>query len=317
MHKHLQCHHPRQFREVEQAKPTGPTPSKTIKIDECFANAEQWKTDSTKYNEVTAEVTRMICKDAMALQTVEKPGFKRFIKYVFNGKYQAPSKKQFTNVWVEKLYNETQASVQNQISSLQWYSATTDMWSSIGMTPYISLTIHYIDDMWNLQSKMLQTMYMPQDHTGNNIRDVIEDSLVSWGLKKECLVALTTDNGSNVKLAARLLQVSRVPCYGHVLHNGVHFALDSLEEPYREAITSVRKLNTTFAHSHKRKRELSVKQQDLGLPNKAFPGECKTRWGSMFKMIDYVLQQEAAIRGVLNERSTVHLIPTDDQLKVT
>lgn len=64
---------------------------------------------------------------------------------------------------------------------------------------------------------------------------------------------------------------------------------------------------------------MSIKQQELGLPNKAFPGECKTHWGSKFKVIDYVLQQEAAIRGVLNECSTVHvhLIPNDDQLKVT
>lgn len=71
---------------------------------------------------------------------------------------------------------------------------------------------------------------MPQDHTGSNICNVIEDSLQVWGLKKECLVALTTDNGANTKQAERLLQVSRIPCYGHVLHNGIHFALDSMEE---------------------------------------------------------------------------------------
>ena len=42
-----------------------------------------------------------------------------------------------------------------------FYSATTELWSSVGMEPYISLTVHYVDGKWKLRSKCLQThMFM-------------------------------------------------------------------------------------------------------------------------------------------------------------
>lgn len=73
-----------------------------------------------------------------------------FLSFAFDGKYQPPSRKQFTNEWVEKLFKETQALVQNQVLGLKWFSAATDMWSSFVMIQYLFFTIHYIDDDWTL-----------------------------------------------------------------------------------------------------------------------------------------------------------------------
>ncbi len=37
--------------------------------------------------------------------------------------------------------------------NVDYFSATTDMWSSVNMTPYMSLTVHYLSMEWTLKSR--------------------------------------------------------------------------------------------------------------------------------------------------------------------
>ena len=46
----------------------------------------------------------------------------------------------------------TRESVLYNIKNLEFYSATTDMWSSINGDPYMSYTIYYVTEEWGLQS---------------------------------------------------------------------------------------------------------------------------------------------------------------------
>ena len=40
--------------------------------------------------------------------------------------------------------------------------------------PYISYTIHYINDEGQLCNKCLQTHYLPEDHTGANLAEAMK-----------------------------------------------------------------------------------------------------------------------------------------------
>lgn len=66
------------------------------------------------------------------------------------------------------------------------------------MQPYLSYTVHYISKGWKLESKCLQTMFMPADHNGENLAESLRSVLESWGLQETRQVCLTTDNGSNL-----------------------------------------------------------------------------------------------------------------------
>jgi len=41
------------------------------------------------------------------------------------------------------------------------------MWSRINMMPYMSLTIHDLSANWELKSKCMETLFMPESHTTN------------------------------------------------------------------------------------------------------------------------------------------------------
>ena len=72
------------------------------------------------------------------------------------------------------------------------------MWSSKELKPYMSYTLHFIDNDWTLQNRRLQAQFFPESHTGENIAEAMQSALDSWNLKAENQVCLTTDNGSNI-----------------------------------------------------------------------------------------------------------------------
>ena len=61
----------------------------------------------------------------------------------------------------------------------------------------------------------------------------------------------------------------------------------------------------------RKKRDLSLAQTTLDLPQHSFVSYCVTRWGSQQKMVERILEQEPSIPQVLGpDRRCSHLIPT-------
>lgn len=50
------------------------------------------------------------------------------------------------------------------------------------MRPYLSYTIHFIDDEWKLRNSCLQTQFLPDDHTEGNLAEAMEAVLEAWEL---------------------------------------------------------------------------------------------------------------------------------------
>ena len=75
---------------------------------------------------------------------------------------------------------QTRETVAAEVKSAEFLAATTDMWSSHTTEPYMSYTVHFVTDDWELKSRRLQTLYLPQDHTGENIAEALKETLDSW-----------------------------------------------------------------------------------------------------------------------------------------
>ena len=141
----------------------------------------------------------------MPIYTVEKGGFRAMVE-ALNSRYQLPHKDYFSRTAIPELYEKTQEQIATKVKQeSQYFSATANLWSSCTSDPYLYITIRSIDSEWNLQSHCLQANYMPEDHTGEHLQDALSTSFAEWGLDSTKLVAITTDNGSNIKLACELL----------------------------------------------------------------------------------------------------------------
>jgi len=234
----------------------------------------------------------------------------------FDSRYQIPSRKYFSQTALPSLYSTTKEKVTGELKQVKFFSATTDMWSSVGLKPYMSYTVHFIDSHWSLRTRCLQTHFFPESHTGQNIAEAMKSALEAWDLKAENQVCLTTDNGSNIVKAASDLEWLRLSCFGHNLHLAITKALNGDQRCVR-VLGICRKIVSAFSQSWKRKQELTKAQLNLGIDQKCLVSDCPTRWGSMGKMVSRILHQKEAIRLALSaDWSTSHLTPTWQDIDV-
>ncbi|CAM4533447.1 unnamed protein product [Leuciscus chuanchicus] len=234
---------------------------------------------------------------------------------VLDARYVVPSRKYFADVALPHLYNTTREKIRSELEEMQFYSATTDLWSSRTMQPYLSLTVHYINTSWTLRSICLQTAYFPDNHTGDIIAHGLKDALSSWGLSEERLVCMTTDSGTNIIKALKDNNWPSLQCFGHRLHNAIE---NGVKDPrIDQAIGVCKKAVSAFSYSWKKRRDMTEVQAELGLPQHLLISESPTRWGSRQKMIERFLEQEKAITRVLGaDKKTRHLVPTWQDLEV-
>ena len=122
----------------------------------------------------------------------------------------------------------------------------------------MNITTHYIDTHWELKSYCLQTHYLPKDHTGENIAEVLAELLQQWELKDNKLVGITTDSGANIKLACALLNWTRLSCFGHNLNLVVEKGLN--DGRIQRGLRVCRSAVAAFLHSWKKQKDLVVVQ---------------------------------------------------------
>jgi len=252
----------REVMETTSKVPDQPTLGAVLEV------GQQYEKKGKKWKALTDAVTYFIAKDGQPMLAVDKPGFRSMLK-TFDSRYQPPSRKYFSNTAIPSLYATERAKLQEELSSsVKFYSGTTDLWSSAGMKPYISYTIHYINSDWKLTSKCLQSLFLPEDHTSEVIADSLKTTLESWSLSADNQVCLTTDSGSNIIKAARDLHWLRLACFGHNLHLSVTKAMDGEPRCHR-ALGVCRKIVSAFHTSWKRKRELSKSLINMNLKDRA------------------------------------------------
>ena len=98
------------------------------------------------------------------VNTVTKDGFKNLLR-TLDRRFQIPSRTYFSQVAIPQLYTESREKVVTELKNVDYYATTTDMWSSRTTEPYLSLTVHFVNDNFELKSRCLQIhAYFPTDH---------------------------------------------------------------------------------------------------------------------------------------------------------
>lgn len=224
LYQHLKNHHRQQYDACtksvdvdEDEATTSHGKSKQPSIKTAFASVTPYEKSSRRHSEITTAITRYIAKEMIPLNTVSGEGFQNLV-HTLDRRYVVPSRTYFSQVAVPQMYAECRGKLEAELRSIGYFATTSDLWSSRTTEPYISLTLHFIDDEFHLKSRCLTTTYFPEEHTGENIASAIKEILMSWGLCEKNQTCITTDNAANVIKAAELNEWMRLQCFGHRLH---------------------------------------------------------------------------------------------------
>ena len=141
--------------------------------EEAMVRSQPYDRKGKKWKELSDSITYFIANDCLPTNTVEVAGFRNMVK-TFDSCYDIPSRNHISRIALPSLHATVKQQVRQEISPISHFSSTTDMWSSVGMAPYISYTIHHINDEWQLCNKCLQTQYLPEDHRGANLAEAMK-----------------------------------------------------------------------------------------------------------------------------------------------
>jgi len=82
----------------------------------------------------------------------------------FDQRYHPPDRKTLSTKLIPGLYDRERECVKHAVTSAGSFALTTDIWTSCHNQAYIGVTVHYVDDSYNLQSHLLETVEF-QSHT--------------------------------------------------------------------------------------------------------------------------------------------------------
>ena len=75
---------------------------------------------------------------------------------------------------IDQKYSVLKQQVSNQVTQQICLSLTTDMWTSRVENGYISLTVHYITDDFELCHHNLSTCHFPGTHNHSTIAEILQ-----------------------------------------------------------------------------------------------------------------------------------------------
>ena len=79
------------------------------------------------------------------------------------------------------MFDETKEIIKNKLKSVIYIALTTDAWTSITQTSYITVTAHFLDEDFKLQNYVLDTSEITS-HTSEHLLEHIQGVMRDYGL---------------------------------------------------------------------------------------------------------------------------------------
>lgn len=120
---------------------------------------------------------------------------------------------------LQKMYSREKAMFKIKLANIpNRISLTSDLWTSCNIEGYISLTAHFVDLNWKLNSKILNFHHMLPPHTSFKLAKKINEFLHDWGIEKK-VFCIALDNAYANDVLQKTLKCQLVLQKGLILNS--------------------------------------------------------------------------------------------------
>ncbi|XP_034073833.1 zinc finger BED domain-containing protein 1-like [Gymnodraco acuticeps] len=209
-----------------------------------------------------------------------------------NPKYTPPSRDSLSNELIPAWYKVEKSNVVFELSGVSKVAITSDGWTSISQDHYLTVTAHYIIE-GKMRQKVLRTKAIYTAQTGQVVAEEIGEILQEFGIMNK-IAAVTVDNAANMDVAIKRLNFIKLGCFAHTLNLGAQsvYSLASVTK----WTAKIRGVVVWMKRSSMGKTVLREKQQLLNLPKHSLILDVRTRWNSLYMMLERFIEQYPAIQ---------------------
>lgn len=298
---HLKWQHSINIESESSSEPSSSRPSGSTRGEQDTATffSGQLANNSARSKDVNNAISYFMCKALQPYSVTENEGF-QYVLRVLEPRFKIPLRKFFTEKEIPALYARVRLEISKSLQRAQRVALTVDGWTSCATDSYITVTVHYVDNEWDLQSHVLQTRVFNESHTGINLSVLLLDVCQECKLEDKN-PALVSDNAKNMVLAFSEAKLNpHVRCIAHTLNLASQkaFKVDEVSE----ILVKVKKLVTFFHKSPKASEILRETQRQLQLPAHKLIHDVSTRWNSSLDMLERFWEQQPAVLNALLSR---------------
>jgi hypothetical protein len=169
-----------------------------------------------------------------------------------------------------------------------FFSVTTDHWTSISNENYGVITLHFINE-FHLTTVVLSFEKHKGGCTGEELQKQLFDSILLWQLSLKKFVACVMDSASNMNKMGEYIrrkQVAHHYCADHIIQLTAEKAFSS-----GSVVVSLQKLKSLVNHLSKLNDRLHTCQANCGMKVKLkLVNDVKTHWWYTLDMISRALK---------------------------
>lgn len=140
-----------------------------------------------------------IAKDQQAFSVVEGEGFKYLLK-VLRSSYPLSSRKKITDL-LDCKYKIIKDVHKKELEALNDYCLTADLWTDNKTKSYLGITVNFLNTVNELEKEVLGTIPIDERSTAEYIQECFTTVMNEFGLKKEKVTVVVTDEGTNISKA--------------------------------------------------------------------------------------------------------------------
>ena len=239
-----------------------------LSITESLVKRQKLCTDSRK-NEIDRRIAFMMACDFQPFSIVEDYGFRSLVRELEPG-YDMPSRTTFSRSVVPKMYQEEKTKLFEEIKSdlntgVESLCFTSDTWSSRRHESYISFTVHYITETFEMKRHILGNYHFPGSPTSAAIKARLMEAMEEWNLPLTTIpIYIVTDNAKNFSGATNRTTWSHVNCFAHTLQLAIQDAKN--EHDLTSLLAKGRSIVGHYRHSNVARERLHKLQEQLEKP---------------------------------------------------
>ena len=350
LRQHLKRAHPSEFSELcgqqdrekqEKEKQVSAQRAASLQVSHQLTLAESLRSknayskESDRYRKISRKLAILIGSTSLPTSIVENLEFKDFL-HTMDSRYIVPGRVAIGKE-LDKVVIELKAKISSFLLEANKISICVDIWSKRGMSSsYLGITAHFYSNKDHRRHSVTLAMRrMPQMHTGDNIREIVETVLEEWEIPSSKISATLTDNGSNMIAAFRPQIVEAEGDDNTEENQDTEESGEDAEQLSREFEEKESEHDIAFsglnrvscfthtlqlvvhkfeelaefktllkrAHSLVRKFNTSAKATEklIAKCGKKLVRDCPTRWSSTYLLLDRLLTVRSSLSEVLRE----------------
>ena len=205
-----------------------------------------------------SKLTKFIARSFMPISLVEDEDFRDIVRYLYR---QVPhiSRRSMNDsiMW----YAERCRNIVKLLMKDQYFSITTDHWTSRGRNNFVAVTAHFINADWDLKTFVLCCSEHEGTQGAEEIVEVLNKTKAKFNLNDDLLVATVTDTAANMNAAGQLMSKAHHYCADHVLELTAKL-LCNLKGVF-EILATCRSIVGSIRHSSQAEEELKRLQTNF------------------------------------------------------